>query len=302
MSLLRCSSGAPRSASMIPSSFFLLLVACTAGAPSHAADAAKAGAAGTSAIRLPEYQAPKSYSEDFVVESQGKSIVMKRSIDNGKIRTAIAVDDQSIVMIEMGDAKGTMYVLMPDQKRAMKQTREAQEEALGTKAKKPEEATEEELPPPIDIKIEDLGDATVDGKAAKKFRMTYSEGDVLAWFEKETGAPLRMEGTVNDQKSLMEWKNRKIEAQPAALFEVPKDYELTDMDEMMAKMKSMGGMGGMAKGMMGGMAQGMGQSLGGTIGSTLGGSLAGPVGAAAGQYLGGKIGGLLGKKASGAVN
>lgn len=303
MSLRRASSSAPRSAWVFHSAFLCLLLACAVSAPSHAADSIKAEATGASTI-IPDYQAPESYSEDLVVEAQGKSIVIKRSIDKGKIRTAIAVDDQSIVMIEMGDAKGTMYTLMPDQKSAMKQSREVQEEALDTKTrKKLEEAGEKEpRTPQMDVKTEDLGDATVDGKAARKLRMTYPEGEVLGWFEKATGAPLRMEGTVNGEKTLMEWKNRKIEAQPAALFEVPKDYELTDMDEMMAKMRRMGGMGGMAKGMMGGMAQGMGQSMGGTIGSTIGGSLAGPMGAAAGHYLGGKIGGLLGKKASSAVN
>src|SRR5439155_98963 len=105
-----------------------------------------------------------------------------------------------------------------------------------------------------------------------------SEGHSFVMLEmgedKGTGAPGRMESLVDGKKAIIEWKNRKVEAQPAELFAVPKGYEVTDMDEMMKKMGSMGGgglpmggmgVGSMAKGMAGGMAQGMAQGFGANL-------------------------------------
>jgi hypothetical protein len=275
------------------------------GAPAHAA-AGQAKAAGAAAIDLPHYTEPPAYAVDLVIHSQGKDMVLKRFIDQGQIRTEIAASGQDIVMIETGDEKGTSYTLMPKQKRAMKQSRAAMEATMeGSKMKKAikePEAVGEAAPP--DLKLEDLGDETLGGRAVKKLRISVPEGTSLGWFDKATGAPVRMEGTVDGQTASIEWQNYKVGPQPKALYEVPKGYELTDMDEMMGKMKGMGGMGGMmggAGGMMGGMGQNMGQSLGGSLGATLGGSLGGPLGAAAGQYLGGKVGGMIGRKAVEAV-
>jgi hypothetical protein len=242
-------------------------------------------------------------------------MVMKRFIDQGRIRTEMAGAGMDVVMIEMGDAKGTSLTLMPNEKRAFKQSREALESMVGEKTKqqvKEGEAEEADAPPP-DVKVEDLGDEMLDGKAVKKLRITVPEGASIGWFDKATGAPVRMEGVVGGETAVIEWKDYKVAPQPAKLFEAPKDYELTDMDEMMSKMKGMGGMGGM-KGMMGGMGgvggmnrmmggmgQNMGQSMGGSLGASLGGSLGGPLGAVAGKYLGGKVGGMIGKKTAEAV-
>ncbi|TMQ59369.1 MAG: hypothetical protein E6K76_04685 [Candidatus Eisenbacteria bacterium] len=261
-------------------------------------------------IELPHYVPPPAFREDLVINNDGKSVTMKRFLDHGKIRTEIAAEGHQFIMIEVGDAKGTMYTLMPDEKRAMKQSRQAAEAASAKVKAKPEklgEAEGNEAPP--DVKAEDLGEEKLDGIVARKLRMAYGkEGDVLGWFDKATGAPLRMESLVEGEKATLEWKNRKVEPQPAELFAVPKGYEVTDMDEMMAKMGTMGamgavgGVGAMAKGMAGGMVQGMGSNLGGSLGSALGGSLGGPLGAMAGQFVGGKIGGMFGKKAANAIH
>jgi hypothetical protein len=307
---LRRSPVAPRG---IVASLALLLCLAPAVARSGEKPAAdKAAAKGAklvsfAATGLPRYAPPASYHEDLVIHGKNGEMTMKRFVDHGQIRTEMASEGQQFVMLETGDSKGTSYMLMPDEKRAMKQSREAMAETAskaGVKSKKEGEAGAKSAAPP-DVQVEDLGDATLDGAAVKKLRMTYEGGDVLGWFDKATGAPVRMEGLVDGEKSTIEWKNREMEPQPAELFAVPKNYEVTDMDEMMKKMGAMGGMGGlggMAKGMAGGMVQGMGSNLGGSLGSALGGSLGGPLGAAAGQFLGGKIGGMLGKKAANAIN
>ncbi len=285
----------------------------TPAAPDSAAThspAVSTAAAVWEKLGLPHYEPPASYSEDLVITSEGKTITMKRAIDQGKLRTEMSADGQNMVMIELGDEKGTTLTLMPDRKEAMKQSRAGLNEMTGGRTKKAEAAHAAEPAassgPPPDMKIEDLGDDKVRDAAARKLRLTSSDGTVLAWFEKATGAPLRMESKAEGKNAVIEWKNRKAAPQAASLFEIPKGYKTTDMDEMTAQMKSMGGvtgsMKGMASGMISGMTQNMGQSMGASFGSSLGASLGGPLGAVAGQYIGGKIGGMIGKKVGGVVH
>jgi len=275
----------------------------SAAAPTHAPPAA--AAAVWEKIGLPHYEAPASYSEDLVITSAGQTMVMKRAYDKGRSRTEMSADGQNMVMIELGDERGTTYQLMPDRKEAMKQSRRAMNDATGGRLDKAEAARAKEpkndVGPPPDMKVEDLGDDATAGAPSRKLRLTSSDGVVLAWFEKATGAPLRMESTVEGKSSTIEWKNRKVGPQAASLFEVPKSYKVQDMDEMMAKMKAMSGMGSMAQGMASGLAQGMGSNLGASFGASLGASLGGPLGAVAGQYIGGRIGGMIGKKAGSVV-
>jgi hypothetical protein len=247
---------------------------------------------------LPTWTPPPAYSEKLVIDTDGKKMAMDRSIDHGKMRTDMTVDGKGFTMIELGDEKGTSYMLMPEQKRAMKQSRAGM--ARMAKADTPDSTAQDEP----EAKVENLGDDTVDGVAARKVRWTTDEGAVLAWFDKASGAPLRMESDAEGKHTVMSWQDRKVGPQPEEKFAIPKDYEVTDMDEMMKKMGGMGGMGGlgmMGKGMAGGMAGGLGSSMGGNLGAMLGGSIGGPIGSLAGRFIGGKIGGALGHKAAAAV-
>lgn len=269
-------------------------------------------------VDLPHYDPPPSFSEEVVIHSRGETLVMKRAIDQGRLRTDMTMDGQSFTMIELGDEKGTFYVLMPDEKRAMKMSRQGVGGTIGSKPDvNPDAAPEEEF------HVENLGDELVEGVMAGKMRLTSKDGDVTCWFDKTTGAPHRMEGKVQGEPANMEWKNRQVAPQPASLFEVPKNYETMDMDAMMAQMGDMsammkgmpggmpgmpgmplggmmGGMGGI-KGMAGGMAGPMGENLGGTLGATVGGALGGPIGSIAGRYLGRRVGGMLTRKVVNAV-
>ncbi|MEP7027600.1 MAG: hypothetical protein ABI960_03305 [Candidatus Eisenbacteria bacterium] len=250
-------------------------------------------------VDLPHYTPPPAFSEDLVITTEGRTIVMKRAIDSGRTRTEMAFDGNAMVTIEAGDEAGTTYMLMPDQKRAMKMSRGA----VVAEAKKHEgQAPPDSVQAAPAYRAEDLGEETIDDVVTRKMRLITDEASVLAWFDKASGAPVRMESTSEGKPVVMEWKARKAGAQPAELFEVPKNYELTDMDEMKKKMGSMGGMGGlggMAKGMGAGMAGGMLGGMGGGIGGQLGGMIGGPMGSIAGRYIGGKIGNALAHKAVG---
>jgi hypothetical protein len=248
-------------------------------------------------LKMPAYHPPAAYSEDVVITIDGQtSMAMKRFVDGSRIRTDMSAGGEDFSMIELGDADGTMYNVMPNDKQAVKMTmRGAMNQAPKGDVKA--DAPEAESAPPPGYRVEYLGEETVDGRATRKFRMTTDEGPALGWFDTSTGAPVRMEGTSDGKKAVMEWKNFKAASQPAALFEVPKGYEVMDMDAMRAQMEEMGGMGDMMKNMAGGMMGGMGQNLG----AQLGGAVGGPLGAMAGSYLGGRVGNALGHQAAGSV-
>jgi hypothetical protein len=303
-----CPHVSPRLHGLVLAGLLSVSVVAAAGAkdgpPAAPSGAGESPTAVWERLGLPHYQPPSAYSEDLVINAEGKTYTMKRAIDGTKTRTDMTMEGQNMIMIEMGDERGTTYQLMPDRKEAVKMSRATMDERSGGKMSQAETkaaAGAGGAAEPADVKIEDLGDDTVNGAAARKMRITSSDGVVMAWFDKATGGPLRMESTTDGKTASIEWQNHKAGPQAPALFEVPKNYKLDDMDEMAAQMKKMGGMEGMAKSMMSGMTQGMGQNMGSQLGSTLGGSLGGPLGAMAGQYIGGRVGSAIGTKAGDAV-
>lgn len=299
-----------------------LALAVALAAPARAADAPKpaprtapeaaaprSAAASLAALGLPEYHEPAAYRVNLVIHSSGRDMVLRRFIDGGRIRSEIAGGEAEMTMIELGDEQGTNFVLMPDEKRAIRQTRGSLDAMTGEDAK-PRTAAKAGAATAADIKVENLGEETREGRALRKLRITSPEGASLGWFDVASGAPVRVESNVNGETASIDWKDYQVGPQPAKLFEIPKDYEVTDMDEVAAQMKKMGGMKGMGGmggmggmrggmgGMMGGMGQSMGAGMGGGLGSALGGALGGPLGSVAGQYIGGKVGGMVGRKAA----
>lgn len=278
---------------------------------------------------VPAWQPPAEYSVDMVMSSGDGDVTMHRIFKNGSIRTDIAADGETMSMIEKADEPGTSYTVVPSHKMVMKMNAEDVSPELAKIAKQhaPEAKSEPEAAP----EIEKVGTETIDGHAATKFKVTAGEHHALMWFDTGTGAPLRMESA----GSKIEWKNLEVKAQPAALFETPKDYQVMDMGEMQKQMKAamaqsggagmamgrgmpggvgagaaMSALGGGAglpgggmslQGMAGGYGQKMGQGFGQQIGSGIGASFGGPIGAMAGSYIGGKVGGWLGHRVATAV-
>ena len=270
----------------------LLLASAVQAADAPATSTRLRGTA--AAMVLPRYVRPAAYSEDMVIHSQGRDMTMKQTVSGVQSRMDMAFEGKVMITLNPGDGSGDVYVLMPDQKRAIKYTIDPKTlpQAYDSTGADTLGAV------PDDFEVEDLGEDKVGDVAAKKFRITSKDGNVVAWFEKSSGAPLRMESEVEGEPAAIEWKNRQVGAQPAELFVMPKGYEVTDMSAMMS---GMGGAGAIAKGMGAGMVGGMAQGMAGGLGSTIGGALGGPLGAIAGQYIGGKIGGAVSKKATDAI-
>jgi hypothetical protein len=269
--------------------------------------------------RLPSWKAPGQYAVDMVVTHGGDTYVIKRSIDGTRTRTDMNVEGEQMSMIELGDEAGTTFNILPSQKKVMKQTAKAMADMTAKVAPKAEK--EEGGAPKPQGKIEYLGREAVNGVEADKYQMTAEDQVAYAWIDPSTQFPVRMQSA----EATVDWKNYKAGPQPEKNFIPPKDYELLDVDEMMAKasaamhgaggmtggagMAAMGGMAGMGGAGAGGMANHMagvmggqfGGGLGNALGTQVGNALGGPLGGMVGNYIGGKVGQMIGKKAAEAV-
>lgn len=253
---------------------------------------------------LPAWQPPANYSVDMVMTYGKESMTMRRFIGAAGMRSEISAQGADMVMIERASEPGVMYNLMPPEKMAMKMTPSKMSAMAKVKQAEPE-AAEAEVKPTV----EKLGTVNLDGRSAAKFKLIAGENSALAWFDPETGAPLRMEA----RDAVIEWKNLKPAPQPAALFEVPKNYQLVDMDEQMKQMEKMrgsmggamggaagmagmAGMGGGVEGMAGRFGSQMGANMGQSLGANIGAAFGGPLGSMAGGYIGGQVGGWIGRR------
>jgi hypothetical protein len=283
----------------------LALTLLCAGAPlAHAAAAATphASSAGrAAAAEIGAHELPKNLSVDMKIHADGKDFTMTRSTnENGDSRMDIVTDTGPFTMIQLNDEKKTMYMVSDEKKEVIKQSSAAMMDRMGkheTPAAAPDSAAPEGT-------IERVGQETVNGVLADKYKVSAQGMDGFLWIDPATGFMQRMQA----DNGTVDFTNYKVGVVTPERMAPPKNYKLTDMDEMMAKMGGMGGMGGpggMAKGMMGGMLGGMGSSMGGNMGGAaggaLGGMLGGPLGRMAGQYLGNKLGSKLGGKAASAA-
>ena len=95
-------------------------------------------------------------------------------------------------------------------------------------------ATQEKVPGEIERTL--IGRESVNGRDADKYKIVYEAADqketVFQWIDLVTGIPIKTESE-NGSWS-MEYRNLKIEAQPASLFEVPEGYQNMSPDSMMA--------------------------------------------------------------------
>jgi outer membrane lipoprotein-sorting protein len=273
-------------------------LARAAGAAQAPAAKATATATATATLHAGEPARPSSFSVEMVVQKDGQSFTIKRTVDGGKSRMDMSGQGHDMSMIQLDDDKRTMYTVSPERKMVIKQSMAAQMERMGKKggnsaaeaAPKPDAQAESAAD--ASNNIEYLGKETLDGKETEKYKVDYADGSGTMWLDAQTNYPLRMES----QGATVEFKNYRFGPQPAGTFQPPAGWEVKDFDAMMA---------GMPKNMMGGMASNMagqmGGGLGGSLGSSLGGALGGPLGAMAGQFVGQKIGQSLGHKVAGAA-
>lgn len=154
--------------------------------------------------------ASMSFSAEVVTSSPQGSFTGKIYVDGDKVRMELPV----AVTITRMDTK-TAYTLMPAQKMYMEQAFDPSQAV----------ATKEKIEGEIERTL--IGPDVVDGKPAKKYRVTYEndgiKATVLQWMRDGVAIPVKTAS--EDGSWSMEYKNLVMGAQPADLFEVPGDYQ-----------------------------------------------------------------------------
>jgi outer membrane lipoprotein-sorting protein len=192
--------------------------------PVLSATFALVAAGALSAAEMPLPLPKAEYSGERVIESAQGTFTQKVFSAAGKERMEMDMGGMQSVMIMRPDKK-VAWMLMPAQRMYMElDLSQAKQQAASG--------------PPDDVTIEKVGEETVDGHSATKYKMLMRDKSAggFMWFT-DDGIPLKMDMLSKDgkQKSRMTMtlRNLKIGKQDAALFEVPGGY---------SKMPSMGGM------------------------------------------------------------
>jgi hypothetical protein len=191
----------------------------------------------------------QQFSADMISSGGGSHAPSKLYVANGKIRMEPAGGKGSIII---DSAAGTAVVLVPAQKLVI----DAKQMGASSRFMAP---LDPDNPCPQWEKIahdadpseggawtcKRIGPETVNGRATVKFEATSPKGEQdFGWIDR------RLKFVVKSQSAKgegMELQNIQEGAQPASLFEIPADYQKTDMKEMMQRMmnqRSNGARGG----------------------------------------------------------
>ena len=245
--------------------------------------------AGISASAAPD-QAPASsatpsyYRVDMHIEADGERMIMRRYVDGNRSRTETDFDGETIVTIEAGDAARTTYTIVPSMKRVMKST--LPQDAPSAPA---QTGSQTAVPEEAEQGLELVGTETLDGRSVQKYRVEMPNGDGFIWVDPSTELPVRMESG----GSRVDMRNYEFSKPAPELFQIPKGYEVMDLDQM----RSMNA----ARMVAGGIASGYAARAGERAGGSIGGAFGGPIGSMVGQFLGKKLGKAAAQKAAGAV-
>jgi len=159
--------------------------------------------------------AAPGFAKDFSADVEnrvkgGQPMTGKVFLSGEKVRTEMA----GMVSITRLDKK-VVWILMPEQKMYMEQPL------------KPEDLAKAGEKSAAEIGRKYLGEERVDGRAAKKYKVTYKtdkeENSMYQWIDNELQVPVKLESVDGDWTLL--YKNVKVGAQRAELFEVPSGYQ-----------------------------------------------------------------------------
>jgi hypothetical protein len=165
------------------------------------------------------------FSADMVSTAAGRSATGKMFVANDKVRMEMA-GAISITRID----KKLVWLVMPDQGMYMEQPFDPMKIAGAT----------EKMPGEIERTF--LGEESVNGRNARKYRVTYSTAGrrdtVLQWVDIQSGIPVKT--SAEDGSWSVEYKNLRVGPQDTALFEMPQGYTKFEVPNMADMMKAMG--------------------------------------------------------------
>ena len=189
-------------------------------APTAAKPTATSAAAGTSIADLvAKAKGVSEYSFTSKITAAGQTLTAKTFMKSTKMRQEMSVAGQSTVLL-VDLANKVAHMVMVDQKMAMKLD-------FSQAMDKVENPGERIGSLPNTAKL--VGTEVVDGKPAAVYEV--SEGSVTSklWIWTERGLPLKIESTVPEGKSVVEFTDYKFEPQPDSLFVLPPGVQVVEM-------------------------------------------------------------------------
>lgn len=138
-----------------------------------------------------------------------------------KKKFRMEMDVQGMKSIILYNGSGDTYMYNPATNSAMKSA------APKEKAANQWANTAEDL-----AKFKIVGHEKMDGYDCVVVTTTTPDGNSKIWLRKDIGMPVRMESGQGQDKMVIEYKNIKLGAQDAALFELPAGAQVIDMSKM----------------------------------------------------------------------
>lgn len=182
---------------------------------------------------LPIWTAPRQYRVEIQLSWGGQSLTVRRFVSANRIRSEVLGEDRQSVWLESGDARGSLYQVMDSESLAIVHTLSDPACAFGSR----------QLGSRTDgYPIEYLGEDTIAGKRALEYRIANSEGVVMAWFDIQSGAPLRMETERDGVPFVITWRSLNVKAQPDDLFAVPEGFTVREHEPSAAPEDNRAGM------------------------------------------------------------
>lgn len=165
-------------------------------------------------------------SYDFVMTAKDINMTGTMWLSGKKMKSEMTVENNKMTTFVDGEAK-VAYMYNPAQGTAIKMKYDEEVQTAPT----PERITNN-----IDVaKVKVLETTTYDGSKCKVLLVKddSSKAETKLWMREDYGIPLRVEAIDADNgKTVMEYKNLKVGAQPAALFQLPAGVEVMDLSEM----------------------------------------------------------------------
>ena len=169
---------------------------------------------GLCVVQAAEMPGQADFSADMSMKYDGQFMQGRLYVSNGKSR----MENPASIIIARPDLR-VSWILMPQQNMYMEQPIDPR------RAPK----TSREMPGETERTL--IGTESVDGKQAKKFKITYLENGIQAqayqWLTDDVPIPVKMEAL--DGSWSTEYRNVHVGAQPDVIFEVPPDYQKMTM-------------------------------------------------------------------------
>ncbi len=166
---------------------------------------------------------PSNFSAEMVMRAQNQVMQGKIYASNQKTRMENPVN----VIIARPDLN-VSWVLMPQQKMYMEQPLD------------PANLPKTSVQMPGEIERIEVGTESIDGRQARKFKVTYSDNgrqdSLYQWMAEGIPIPVKMESM--DGSWSMEYRNIHVGPQPDVIFEVPPGYQkmaMPNLNDMMAQ-------------------------------------------------------------------